>query len=157
MPFFPIQYLKSTGGNFGQVTSRIYRSAQPDQHRLKQFRDKFGLTVNLNLRDDLDSVNEERAEVEALGIHFIWFPMSDSKAPSETVIRGAVAYLAVPGVILVNCKGGRHRTGLVCAAYRVLVDGWSKKEAWSECEDYGFYSFPNHGVLKDWFFEEFKP
>jgi len=52
--------------------------------------------------------------------------------------------------IYVHCKGGRHRTGLVTAVYRMTHDGWNFDKAFAEMMKYDFgYGF-GHGPLKDY-------
>jgi protein-tyrosine phosphatase len=48
--------------------------------------------------------------------------------------------------VLVHCMHGADRTGTVCAVYRVVVQGWTKKEAVREMRE-GGYGF--HTVWKD--------
>jgi protein tyrosine/serine phosphatase len=40
--------------------------------------------------------------------------------------------------IFVHCMRGADRTGLVCAMYRVVFDGWTKPEAIREMKEGGF-------------------
>ena len=48
--------------------------------------------------------------------------------------------------IFVHCEHGSDRTGVCMAAYRVVVQGWSKKDAIREMTkgDYGF-----HGIWEN--------
>jgi protein-tyrosine phosphatase len=46
--------------------------------------------------------------------------------------------------VLVHCKHGSDRTGVVVAAYRIVVQGWSKEDAIRELRD-GGYGF--HGIF----------
>ena len=40
--------------------------------------------------------------------------------------------------VFVHCKHGADRTGLVVAAYRIVVQGWPKQDAIAEMTDGGF-------------------
>lgn len=152
MPFFITQYLKSLGDNFGQVSATVYRSAQPDQKRLAELY-RLGIRVNLNLRNDL--APEEQAEVEGVGMEWVNIPLRDDEAPDPQRISGALSVLRRGDTTLVNCRGGRHRSGLVIACYRVTVQGWTKEDAWKEAYKFGFYRFGGHGALEDWFWNNF--
>ena len=44
------------------------------------------------------------------------------------------------GAVLMHCKHGTDRTGLMAAMYRVVVQGWSKEEALNEMTLGGFGS-----------------
>ena len=40
--------------------------------------------------------------------------------------------------MFVHCQHGADRTGVMCAAYRVVVDGWTKQQAIDEMTQGGF-------------------
>jgi len=40
--------------------------------------------------------------------------------------------------VYVHCAGGRHRTGVMTAAYRMTHDGWTADQAFKEMKQYGF-------------------
>ena len=40
--------------------------------------------------------------------------------------------------VYVHCVGGRHRTGVMTAAYRMTHDGWSSDQAFAEMKRYRF-------------------
>jgi protein tyrosine/serine phosphatase len=40
--------------------------------------------------------------------------------------------------LLVHCEQGFHRTGILCAAYRLAINGWSVEQALTEMGDRGF-------------------
>jgi protein tyrosine/serine phosphatase len=42
------------------------------------------------------------------------------------------------GPVLMHCKHGSDRTGLMAAMYRVIIQGWSKEEALDEMTQGGF-------------------
>lgn len=45
--------------------------------------------------------------------------------------------------VLVHCEHGIHRTGLMCMAYRMVVQGWSKEKAMEELleSDFGMHRY----------------
>jgi len=164
MPFFLFQYLKSLGDNWGKVTEAtltsnpIYRSAQPSKDRLSLLRPKYKIESIISLRDDL--MQEEFIECANARIELLNYPMSDSAAPEVAQVDEILRVLLTTSKlvpVLVCCKGGRHRTGLIIACYRVRFQVWSKKEAWKEAEQYGWYSALGHKPLEDFFFNTFQP
>jgi protein tyrosine/serine phosphatase len=42
------------------------------------------------------------------------------------------------GPVLIHCQHGADRTGLVCALYRVVYQGWTKAAALDELQNGGF-------------------
>jgi protein tyrosine/serine phosphatase len=42
------------------------------------------------------------------------------------------------GPVYVHCKGGKHRTGALTAAYRITHDKWTADEAFEEMKRYDF-------------------
>jgi len=164
MPFWIAQYLKSLGDNFSKVTEAsltanpIYRSAQPSKDRLSLLKSKYNIESIINLREDL--TKEEYVECAEAKIELLNYPMSDSKAPEVAQVDEILRVLLTTSKlvpVLVCCKGGRHRTGLIIACYRVRFQVWSKKDAWKEAERFGYYSALGHKPLEDFFFNVFQP
>jgi protein tyrosine/serine phosphatase len=54
--------------------------------------------------------------------------------------------------IYVHCAGGRHRTGIVTAVYRMTFEGWNIEKAYDEMKDYDFYTRWGHGAMKKFVF-----
>jgi hypothetical protein len=42
------------------------------------------------------------------------------------------------------------------AIYRMTRDSWTADQAYKEMKKYGFYSFPNHGSLKDYVYKYYR-
>ena len=40
--------------------------------------------------------------------------------------------------VYVHCQGGRHRTGVMTAVYRMTTDGWDAARAFAEMKQYKF-------------------
>lgn len=152
--FWIIQYLKTIGNNFGQVTPRIYRSALPSVERLKHLKEVYGIELVLDLRHD--STIYDVINAKSIGVELIRLPMRDDEFPSTAQVQAVLSWMRSDVVKLINCKGGRHRTGLMVAVYRVVDQGYSKKEAWEEAEKYGWYDANGHKPLRE-FFEKLDP
>ncbi len=43
--------------------------------------------------------------------------------------------------VLIHCRAGLHRTGVICALYRMEYDGWTAQEAMGELRSHGFGEF----------------
>jgi len=133
--------------NFGQMDERFYRGAQPDQTDYKDLA-ALGIKTIIDLRDDPTSY--EKREAEAAGMRYVNIPMSDSSRPAESQIEQFLKLATDPqtGRFYVHCVGGRHRTGVVGAVYRMKLDGWDFDKAYKEMKNYDFYTRWGHGSLK---------
>ncbi|HEU0173831.1 MAG TPA: hypothetical protein VFV58_06175, partial [Blastocatellia bacterium] len=58
--------------------------------------------------------------------------------------------------VYVYCHGGRHRTGVVTAIYRMAIEGWDVQRAYAEMRQYGFYKCWGHGPLKAYVFDYYR-
>jgi len=83
---------------------------------------------------------KERAYCARHGIRFEHLPFSDSAAPTPAVFDRFLSIVAQPEYqpVLVHCEQGFHRTGILCAAYRLRVDGWDMNRALEELRACGF-------------------
>jgi tyrosine-protein phosphatase SIW14 len=43
--------------------------------------------------------------------------------------------------VLIHCKAGLHRTGIMAAIYRMEYNGWTREEALHELRSHGFGYF----------------
>ncbi|WP_282598360.1 tyrosine-protein phosphatase, partial [Pseudomonas chlororaphis] len=59
------------------------------------------------------------------------------QSPLARAVR-AIQNAESDGPVLMHCKHGSDRTGLMSAMYRVVVQGWSKEEALNEMTGGGF-------------------
>jgi protein tyrosine/serine phosphatase len=123
--------------NLHQVSDVLYRGAQPDPKdtgfaALK----KLGVKTIVNLR----SLHGESDEVEEAGLAYeriVFNPLG--KPEDEEVIRFLkIVSDASKTPAFVHCQHGADRTGTMCAAYRVVVQGWPKDEAVKEMKEGGF-------------------
>jgi protein-tyrosine phosphatase len=55
--------------------------------------------------------------------------------------------------VFVHCQGGRHRTGVMTAVYRMSNEGWNANKAYEEMRQYHFEGFPAHPVLKSFVYD----
>jgi protein tyrosine/serine phosphatase len=125
--------------NLHRVSADLYRSAQPTPEGLKQLK-KLGIKTVINLRES-DGPDVKLTE---LGLAYERIPMTAFFLKDADVVR----FLRIAGdagnaPIFVHCRRGADRTGLMCAIYRIAVQGWTKDQAIAEMTQGGF-GF-NHG------------
>jgi protein tyrosine phosphatase (PTP) superfamily phosphohydrolase (DUF442 family) len=120
-------------GNLGVVDpGRVVRSAQP-AHQLSAWIRDFGLRSILNLRGGSPSDWWYAAEVktaQASGVAFYDFPLSATQRPTRYQLLVLIDTLqSCPYPLLIHCKSGADRTGLVSALYRMVRLGEPPEQA----------------------------
>jgi len=144
--------------NYGKVNENIYRGSQPYEKDYLQLKRQIGIVSILDLNDSLLAISSSKF-AKTVGLIYYNVPMSNRSTPRLADVKAAIAILkdSKNWPVFVHCEGGRHRSGLILAVYRVVVTGWTKEQAWEEAKQYDWYSDFGHEPLKDWFFERFYP
>jgi protein tyrosine phosphatase (PTP) superfamily phosphohydrolase (DUF442 family) len=139
--------------NFGQMTERLYRGGQPAAEDFKDL-SALGVRTVLDLRERPEAYAKSRAE--SLGMRYVNIPMSDIEYPQAEHVRCFFDLVDDPatGTLYVHCAGGRHRTGVLGAAYRFAYDKWGFEQVYEEMKSYDFYTLWLHGEMKR-FVEDF--
>jgi protein tyrosine/serine phosphatase len=142
-PSFPNIRIK----NFGQMSERFYRGAQPGKDDYKDLA-ALGIRTIVDLRDDPESY--EQRETEAAGMRYVNIAMSDKEYPRAEQIAAFLKLVDEPatGKFYVHCAGGRHRTGVMGAVYRFNYDHWNYDQVYAEMKSYDFYTRFGHGEMK---------
>ena len=70
----------------------------------------------------------------------VQIPMTTCVVPTAAMIQDFLTTVETPEnqPVYVHCVGGRHRTGVMTAIYRMTQDVWSADEAFSEMKQYNF-------------------
>jgi len=120
--------------NLHKVNDHLYRGAQPTADGIKEL-EKLGVKTIVGLRanhTDKDILGDSK-------IVFEHIPMNTWHAEDEDVVRFLrIATDKSRQPVFVHCQHGADRTGLMCAVYRVAVDGWTKQQAIDEMTKGGF-------------------
>src|ERR1700687_214310 len=121
--------------NFGEVTPLLYRGGQPSPEGYEALA-KMG--VNIVVDGRLSGHDKERQEVEKAGMQYVAIPWH-CFFPRDEVFASFLAVLrANPGKkAFLHCRYGDDRTGMMIAAYRMSVEGWTAEEARQEMDQYG--------------------
>src|SRR4029079_5427802 len=104
--------------NFGQVNANYFRGAQPDGRDYKDLA-ALGVKMVIDLQRDFDPA--EQKLVEAAGMKFHRIGMSTRIAPTKEQLTSFLKLVNDPAnqPVYVHCAGGRHRSGVMTAAYRI--------------------------------------
>ncbi len=133
--------------NFGQMDDRFFRGGQPKEGEYQELA-ALGIKTIIDLRDDPESY--EKRDAEALGMTYVNIPMSDKSYPETAKIEQFLKLVDNPstGKFYVHCAGGRHRTGVMGAVYRMNHYNWNYDQVYAEMKKFDFYSRWGHGDLK---------
>jgi protein tyrosine phosphatase (PTP) superfamily phosphohydrolase (DUF442 family) len=124
-------------GNFGEVTPTLYRGGQPKPAGFEGLA-KMGINIVVDVR--LSGRDKERKEVEKLGMQFVEIPWHCLVPKDETFVRFLTLLRQNPDKkVFVHCRYGDDRTGMMIAAYRMAVEGWTPEEARKEMQQFGFH------------------
>jgi protein tyrosine/serine phosphatase len=123
--------------NFAQVNANYFRGAQPDGRDYTDLA-ALGVKMVIDLQRDFDPA--EQKLVEATGMKFQRIGMSTRVAPTKEQLSSFLKLVNDPAnqPVYVHCAGGRHRTGVMTAAYRMTHDKWTAEQAFKEMKQFKF-------------------
>ncbi len=120
--------------NLYQMSPTLYRSSLPDGAALP-------LLTKLRIGTVITFLPEsDKRWLSTPGIEQVQLPYRTNHVDDSDILRAlrAVQAAEAKGPVLMHCKHGSDRTGLVAAMYRVVVQGWSKEDALNEMTEGGF-------------------
>jgi uncharacterized protein (TIGR01244 family) len=99
----------------------------------------LGVRTVINLTSD-DAQRDERELVEQNGMKYVHIPMTTRRSPTDSQLAQFLDVVKdqASGPVYVHCVGGKHRTGVMTAAYRMTSDGWTSEQAFREMKRYKF-------------------
>jgi tyrosine-protein phosphatase SIW14 len=123
--------------NFGQINENYYRGAQPEGQDYDNLK-ALGVKTVINLIKD--GKGDEGATVQGMGMKYVHIPMTTGTPPTSDQIKQFLSLVEDPAnqPVFVHCVGGKHRTGVMTAIYRMTEDGWNADQAFSEMKQYKF-------------------
>jgi protein tyrosine/serine phosphatase len=139
--------------NFGRISDNYYRGAQPKDSDYQDLA-AFGIKTVINLTSD-DADSAEQSMVEKAGMNYLQIPMNTHIPPTPEQIAQFFKVATDPASqpIYLHCVGGRHRTGVMTAAYRMLFDGWTANQAYKEMKNYKFGASFLHPEFKKFVYD----
>lgn len=142
--------------NFGQISDNYYRGAQPKGNDYADLA-KLGVKTVINLASD-DSDANEKTLVETAGMQYRQIPMTTHVPPGPIQIAEFLAIVNDPNSqpVFVHCVGGKHRTGVMTAIYRMTQYHWTADQAFQEMKQFDFGASFLHPEFKSFVYEYFK-
>jgi len=124
--------------NFGRVDATLYRGSQPEGRDYTDLK-VLGVKTIINLTSD-DAEPNEKAMTESAGMAYVQIPMTTHTAPTSAQLAEFLRIVNDPASqpVYVHCVGGRHRTGVMTATYRMTHEGWTADRAFQEMKQYNF-------------------
>ncbi len=156
--FIDHEILRILYRNFYKLSDQAFRSNHPSPGLIRKLHEKYGLKTIVSLRT-ADTTGQYLLEKEAcdqLGITLINHTMSSRAFPSKENIFKAKAILeSAQYPILIHCKSGADRAGLMSVFYKHFILKQPIQEALSELSmKYGHFRWAETGKL-DYFFDTF--
>ena len=135
--------------NLHKVNDDLYRSAQPEEQGMTSAK-ALGIKTVISLREtELDrNLNVK----EGTQLNTVHVPIITWRIKNQDIIKALQVIQDSPKPVLVHCRHGADRTGLIVAFYRIIYEGWSKEKAKDELMNggYGYHSvFSNIPKLID--------
>lgn len=120
--------------NLHQMTPTLYRSALPDSSAVPEL-EKLKIGTVINFLPESDAGWLKSSDIKQVQLTYRTNHVDDSDVLAA--LR-AIQEAEANGPVLMHCKHGSDRTGLMAAMYRVVVQGWSKEDALNEMTLGGF-------------------
>jgi protein tyrosine/serine phosphatase len=136
-----------TIGNFGEVAPTYFRGEQPEGSDYATLA-AFGIKTVIDLQADGQA--SEKGLVEKAGMAFHRIAMTTHTAPTAAQIAEFLKLVNDPAnqPVYVHCAGGKHRTGIMTAIYRMAHDNWTSDQAFKEMKQYKFGADFLHAEFK---------
>jgi protein tyrosine phosphatase (PTP) superfamily phosphohydrolase (DUF442 family) len=133
----------------------FYRSGQMTAEGFEEAIRRHKIRTVINVQDDFPDPllratywggRERESEMcERLGVRYVALapdlqPRTTPGGPRPQVIDSFLATMDQEDVypVLIHCKAGLHRTGVLCAVWRMEYQGWSAGAAYRELKAHGF-------------------
>lgn len=132
--------------NLFMVTDTLYRGDQPTGAGMQGLK-KLGIKTVINLRSfhfDRDEIGDIALRQEHIYMKS-WHPEREDAVQFLRLVSNPQN-----APFFVHCQHGADRTGTMCAVYRIVVQGWSKKDAIREMREGGFGFHKIWNNLTDW-------
>ncbi len=113
----------------------LYRSGQPYLGELDHVIDVYGVRTILIVRDGLSKhVPDEVEHASGRGLRVVHVPVKNRQPIPDKHVAAFFEVVDDPAAqpVLVHCSAGRHRTGYLCAVYRIERQGWDVDRAVAE-------------------------
>jgi protein tyrosine/serine phosphatase len=135
--------------NFGRINANYFRGAQPAGRDYADLA-ALGVKTVIDLTSNGEAEARESEMVKSVGMNFYRIPMTTHVVPTAEQVAQFLKLVNDPAnqPVFVHCQGGRHRTGVMTAVYRMTTHGWAAVQAFAEMKRYRFGADILHSEFK---------
>ncbi|KGL63420.1 protein tyrosine/serine phosphatase [Polaribacter sp. Hel1_85] len=124
----------------------LYRSEQPSKKGFKEL-ELMGVKTILNLR----RLKNNKKKAKNFNFNLVHIPLKTKELNEKDILNILHVIKDSKQPVLVHCWHGSDRTGSIIAAYRMVIENWSKEKAIKEFQKknlgYHYKMYPNLLVL----------
>ncbi len=122
--------------NLYKLNDSMYRCEQPTKNEFEHLT-TLGIKSVLNLR----ATHSDTSLIKNLALKDYSVKITTARFSDTEIIDALKIIKQAPKPLLVHCKHGSDRTGVVIAMYRIIFEGWTKEKALDELLNgaYGFH------------------
>ncbi|OGW80535.1 MAG: hypothetical protein A3G33_09455 [Omnitrophica bacterium RIFCSPLOWO2_12_FULL_44_17] len=148
-----IEEVKKAVPRFAEVVPGIYRCGLL-QEDVAPYLKEMGVKTVLSFHDDRTIAKDEESFLKDSGINMVWLPLQGFDRPSDDLTEKALKLMSTSELqpVLVHCKRGAERTGLIVGLYRIKYQKWTAEQARQEMKTFGFREFW-YGHLKQYLYD----
>ena len=132
--------------NLYKINDVLYRSEQPSKKGFKEI-ELIGVKTILNLR----RLRNNKKKAKGFNFNLVHHPIKTKELNESDILKALKVIQNSEQPVLVHCWHGSDRTGTIIAAYRMVIDNWSKKQAIEEFQKenlgYHYNMYPQLLVL----------
>jgi len=156
--FVDHEILRKVYRNFFKLSDKAYRSNHPSARFIEKLKSTHNLKTIISMRkaDTSASYLFEKEACDKLGITLLHHKMSSRRMPhKEMVLAAKQLFKDVDYPILIHCKSGADRAGLMSVFYMHFAEKQPIEEAVTQLSmKYGHFRWAETGKL-DFFFDRF--
>ena len=156
--FVDHEILRSLFRNFYTLSNNAFRSNHPSPAFIKKLHNKYGVKTIISMRraDTTGAYLLEKEACDKYGITLINHPMSSRSLPDvEKVLQAKQILETAEYPILIHCKSGADRAGMMSIFYKLFIEKQTIDEALKQLSmKYGHFRWAETGKL-DYFFDDY--